>query len=83
MFFGVAIPENKLDPTDGSPQKMINVPKYDFFSTWVTRYANRRNFLQDRFNLFREETEGWSRLLIILMQADFDLNQVCKIVHEF
>ena len=74
--------------TQGSSQRKISVPEYAQYAKMQSRTQIRKNYLQEKFSLMREESEGYSKLIVLLLQDAVDLKdkisaQVQQVMHEF
>jgi len=68
--------------TNARPNASITLPTYDYYQKYQKQQNTRTQYEQDKFNLQREENEGYSKLVVQLIQpslcnvTDHDLSNL-------
>lgn len=68
--------------TNAKPNAAITLPTYDYYQKYQQQQNTRTQYEQDKFNLQREENEGYSKLVVQLIQpslcsvTDHDLSNL-------
>lgn len=58
----------------------FQIPQWDDFSKRIKRINTQRYYTQQKFNLIREENEGYSKLLTFLHQPKLDKEHLLSVI---
>ena len=76
---GIVNAQSAHEILDRSTLEKIGLTPIAFMQRRMTRYRTLTFYAQKKFNLMREETEGFSKLIIELNQTNIDSQNVAQV----